>query len=177
MRGIAAIVLLGPSGRMKAWLSAVAIRGEVPRVIIPGALADRDLIDAPPVLKDRIALALPIDASNTSYEVPASYRALVDSFRLPDRHRHAQLAAIAATELAVEILERVGRELDRDRFVAVLEGLRDYRIGLAPPLTFGPNRRVGTPVPTPSRLTFPLVALFLPAAGLTRMGRYLPGRV
>ena len=145
LSGLAAIVLLGPSGRMKAWLSAVAIRGEVPRVIIPGALADRDLIDAPPVLKDRIALALPIDGSNKTFEVPASYRALVDAFGLPDRHRLAQVAAIAAAELVVEILERVGRELDRDRFVAALEALRDYRTGLAPPLTFGPNRRVGAP--------------------------------
>jgi ABC-type branched-subunit amino acid transport system substrate-binding protein/mono/diheme cytochrome c family protein len=145
VRGAAAVVLLGPPGRMKALLSALAAHGEVPRVIVPGALADRDLVDAPRTLVGRIAMALAVDPSDQTVEGLASYRALVESSGRTDRPRPAQLAAIAAADLLVESLKRAGRDLDRDRLVTALEGIRDFRTGLAPPLTFGPNRRVGAP--------------------------------
>jgi len=145
LRGAAAIVLLGPAGRMKPWLAALAARGEVPAVIVPGALADHDLVEAPRALDGRIALAFAIDPSDQTAECVATYRALADSFGLTERHRLTQLAAISAANLVVEALKRAGRDLDRDRLVAALEGIHEFRSGLAPPLTFGPNRRVGAP--------------------------------
>jgi hypothetical protein len=49
-----------------------------------------------------------------------------------------------ALDLLVEGLRRTGRELSRNGLVAALEGLRDHRSGLMPPLSYGPNRRLGT---------------------------------
>jgi ABC-type branched-subunit amino acid transport system substrate-binding protein len=145
LRGVAAIILLGPPGRMKPLLSAVAAGGEMPPVIVPGALADRDLVGAPRAIDGRIALALALDPSDQTAEGLASYRALAGEFGLTDRPRPAQLAAVSAAAVLVEALNRAGRDLDRDRLVAALEGIRDFRTGLTPPLTFGPNRRVGAP--------------------------------
>ena len=46
-------------------------------------------------------------------------------------------------EVVAEGLKRGGRDISRERLVTALEGLYDYETGLAPRLTFGPNRRVG----------------------------------
>jgi ABC-type branched-subunit amino acid transport system substrate-binding protein len=162
----AAIILLGPPGRMKEWLTALVARGAVPRLIVPGLLADRDLVDAPSAFDGRIMLALAIDPSDQTSEGLASYRALAESHGLTERHRPAQLAALAAAGLVVEALKRAGRDLDRDRFVDALEGLRDYHTGLTPPLTFGPNRRVGAPGAH-------AVAIDLSARRLVPTGRWL----
>jgi len=43
----------------------------------------------------------------------------------------------------VEGLRRAGRDLNRQRLVEGLEGLYAYDTGLTPPLTYGPNRRIG----------------------------------
>jgi ABC-type branched-subunit amino acid transport system substrate-binding protein len=166
LRGAAAIVLLGPPGQMKSWLSALAARGTVPPIIVPGALADRDLVDTPRALDGRIALALAIDPSDQTPEGLASYRTLAKTLVLAERPRPAQLAAVVAADLLVEALKRAGRDLDRDRFVATLEGMRDFRTGLAPALTFGPNRRVGAPGAHP-------VAVDSSAHRLVPTGRWL----
>ncbi len=44
----------------------------------------------------------------------------------------------------VEGLKRAGRALSREKLVASLEALHAFETGLAPPVTFGPDRRVGS---------------------------------
>jgi hypothetical protein len=43
----------------------------------------------------------------------------------------------------IEATKLSTKELSRSTFVNALEGLRGYRTGVVPPLSFGPNRRVG----------------------------------
>jgi hypothetical protein len=43
----------------------------------------------------------------------------------------------------VEGLKRAGRALSRERLVSSLEALHAFETGLSPPVTFGPDRRVG----------------------------------
>ncbi len=43
----------------------------------------------------------------------------------------------------MEGLKRAGRELSRERLITALEGLYDHETGLTPPVSFGPNRRIG----------------------------------
>jgi ABC-type branched-subunit amino acid transport system substrate-binding protein len=165
-RATAAVVLLGPPGRMTAWLTALAKGGEVPPVIVPGALADRDLIDAPRAFGGRIALALALDPSDRTAEGLAYYQDLARKFDVNDQPGPAQLAGLSAVELLVEALKRAGREVDRERLVGALEEVRDFRTGLVPPLTFGPNRRDGAPGAHP-------VAVDLSAHRLVPTGRWL----
>jgi hypothetical protein len=51
--------------------------------------------------------------------------------------------AYTLATLAIDILMRSGRMLSSSNFVAQLEDVRSYIGGVSPPLTFGPNRRVG----------------------------------
>jgi hypothetical protein len=42
-----------------------------------------------------------------------------------------------------EALKGAGKDLSREKFIQVLEGLYEYKTGLTPPISYGPNRRVG----------------------------------
>jgi len=46
-------------------------------------------------------------------------------------------------EIFIEALTRAGRELSREKLVTALEGLYNFETGVTPPVSYGPNRRVG----------------------------------
>jgi hypothetical protein len=50
---------------------------------------------------------------------------------------------LGAARVFVEALRRAGRDLSRERAIEALEGLHEFRTGYTPPITFGPERRVG----------------------------------
>ncbi|HEY1403867.1 MAG TPA: ABC transporter substrate-binding protein, partial [Pyrinomonadaceae bacterium] len=54
-----------------------------------------------------------------------------------------QAVAYGAAKTFVEATKSSGRQLSRSALLASLEGLRDFKTGVVPPLTFGANRRVG----------------------------------
>lgn len=54
------------------------------------------------------------------------------------------LAGVTAMILAVEGLNKAGRNLTRESYVEAMEGIKGFTsMGLTPPVTFGPNRRHG----------------------------------
>ncbi len=71
------------------------------------------------------------------------YQELAVTYSLPSDHIQAQVAALAAAKLFVEGLRRVGRNLSRLKLVDGLEALHKFDTGVSPPLTYGPNRRIG----------------------------------
>jgi ABC-type branched-subunit amino acid transport system substrate-binding protein len=54
-----------------------------------------------------------------------------------------QTVAYAAAKTLIEAVKLSTRNLSRATLIGALEGLRDYRTGVIPPISFGPNRRVG----------------------------------
>ena len=55
-----------------------------------------------------------------------------------------QGAALAASMLIQDTIERCGRRLSQKNFIEELEKTQVFRTGLAPPLTFSPSRHVGS---------------------------------
>jgi hypothetical protein len=55
-----------------------------------------------------------------------------------------QSVAFAATKVFFEATKLSSRQLDRATLISSLEQIQDLRTGVVPPLTFGPNRRVGS---------------------------------
>lgn len=54
------------------------------------------------------------------------------------------LAGVTAMIIAVEGLNKAGRNLTRESYVEAMESIKDFTaMGLTPPITFGPNRRHG----------------------------------
>jgi ABC-type branched-subunit amino acid transport system substrate-binding protein len=54
-----------------------------------------------------------------------------------------QTVAYAASKTLIEAVKLSTRNLSRATLISALEGLRDYKTGVIPPLSFGLNRRVG----------------------------------
>jgi ABC-type branched-subunit amino acid transport system substrate-binding protein len=73
----------------------------------------------------------------------AEFRALHEKYKFAPRHTTSQLSAFAAAKVFVEALTRAGKDLNREKLVTTLESLYAYETGTTPPITFGPNKRVG----------------------------------
>ncbi|MBD0324892.1 MAG: ABC transporter substrate-binding protein [Pyrinomonadaceae bacterium] len=55
-----------------------------------------------------------------------------------------QVVAYAATKIFFEAAKLSSKQLDRTKLIHSLEQIQDLRTGVVPPVTFGPNRRVGS---------------------------------
>ena len=55
-----------------------------------------------------------------------------------------QSVAFAATKILYEAVKLSGKQLDRAALISSLEQIQDLKTGVVPPVTFGPNRRVGS---------------------------------
>ncbi|MGA1533313.1 MAG: ABC transporter substrate-binding protein [Planctomycetota bacterium] len=58
-------------------------------------------------------------------------------------HPAQQGPALAAARIFVEGLKRSGKRVSRDSWTEAIEGLKHFRTGLAPPVSFGLNQRTG----------------------------------
>ncbi|MBA3806525.1 MAG: hypothetical protein H0X14_12535 [Acidobacteria bacterium] len=54
-----------------------------------------------------------------------------------------QAVAFGAAKTFIEATKTSGRLLSRASLITSLEQLDDFKTGVVPPLTFGPNRRIG----------------------------------
>ncbi|HEX8492263.1 MAG TPA: ABC transporter substrate-binding protein [Pyrinomonadaceae bacterium] len=74
----------------------------------------------------------------------AEFIAVMQKAGAPLRSPAFQSVAYAATKVLFEATKLGGRQLDRTTLINSLEQIQDFRTGVVPPVTFGPNRRVGS---------------------------------
>ena len=138
-----AVLFLGNQAELEALLAALAERSQNPRIYALSAFVPRPLFAAPAVFDQRIFLAYPTLSSDMSAAGRAEYMRLADLHALPPDHLQGQVAALAAAKLLVEGLRVAGHTLNRPGLVEAIEAQYRYDTGLTPPLTYGPNRRIG----------------------------------
>jgi ABC-type branched-subunit amino acid transport system substrate-binding protein len=97
--------------------------------------------ELPPPIAARTFLAYPSALPNQ--EDFAEFLSVMQRRGVPLRSPAFQSIAYAAAKTLIEATKLSSRELSRHTFVDALEGLRGYRTGVVPPISFGPNRRVG----------------------------------
>jgi ABC-type branched-subunit amino acid transport system substrate-binding protein len=141
--GSKTVFFFGAQAGLDALLAALAADQQDPRVYVLSSFVSRPLFEAPAAFHHRIFLAYPTFSSDVSAAGWADYRDLAQRYALPREHVQAQIAAFAAAKLLVEGLRRAGRSLSRRSLIEAIEALYDYNTGLTPPLTYGPNRRIG----------------------------------
>ena len=145
-RGTDLLVYLGPAALTRPLIVAADRASWHPSIYLPGALCDRSLGDLPSAFdQGRIVVTFPYLPT----DVTRSGRALLDRLRadhgLPMTHEATQIAVLTALKVLEEGLRRSGRDLSRAGVVDELERLNEFETGFSRPLTFGPNRRVGSP--------------------------------
>jgi ABC-type branched-subunit amino acid transport system substrate-binding protein len=123
-------------------LQAAAAHDWYPICFLFGDLVGRQLFDAPRGFDRRIFLSFGSLPSQSTVGI-REYSTLADLFKLPTAQLAAQFEALAAMKVLVQALRQSGAALSRERLIEQLESFREHRTGFAPPLTFGPNRRVG----------------------------------
>lgn len=141
--GAQSVFFAGAGGDEMSLLKEAEKLGWFPHVFLPGATAGGELVNAPTGFKDKIFVAFPSVPTDITAEGMRDFRALAEKHALPARHVASQLSAYAGAHVLVEGLKRAGQDLTREKLIAALEGLYEFNTGLTPPLTFGPNRRVG----------------------------------
>lgn len=138
-----AVVFLGVQAELEALLNALADIKHYPGIFGLSAFVPRPLVEAPEMFRQRVYLAYPTLSSDVSAAGIAEYQRLADLHALPPGHLQGQIASLAAAKLFEEGLRGAGRTLNRERLVEAIEALYRYDTGLTPPLTYGPNRRIG----------------------------------
>ncbi len=134
------VFFLGSGAEAAALMRAAEGLRWRPRLLVTAASADDSLFAPGAGLDGRIFVGLP---TATAPQAATRYRALAAAHSLPAEHLSAQIAALAAAEVLIEGLKRAGHDLDRESFVEVLEGLRLFHTGYAPPVSYGAGRRLG----------------------------------
>jgi len=138
-----ALVFLGPQQDLQAVLEELARRGRAPGVYVLSSLLSGPMNALPAEFERRICVAFPTLSSDITDKGRKEYQQLAETYSLSNEHMQAQLAALTAAKLFVEGLRRAGRSLSRERLVAGIEQLYTWQSGFTPPLSYGPNRRIG----------------------------------
>jgi ABC-type branched-subunit amino acid transport system substrate-binding protein len=138
-----AVLFLGIQAELEALLSALSEIKHYPGIFALSAFIPRPLYEAPEAFNERIYLAYPTLSSDISAAGRSEYQRLAELHALPPGHLQGQVAALAAAKLLVEGLRGAGQTLSREKIVEAIEALYRYDTGLTPPLTYGPNRRIG----------------------------------
>jgi ABC-type branched-subunit amino acid transport system substrate-binding protein len=136
------VFFLGSGTEALALLRAADRLGWHPRLMAAATAGDGSLLQVPKSFEGRLFLALPAPP-RVPGEAESAYRALAAAHPLPANDLSAQLTALAAAEILGEALKRAGRDITRDRLIEQLETLRTFETGYAPPVTYGPARRLG----------------------------------
>jgi ABC-type branched-subunit amino acid transport system substrate-binding protein len=116
--------------RLKATLLSSVVMIGRGAFSLPASLAARTFLSYP------AALPNPDDF--------AEFIAVMREAGVPLRSPAFQSVAYAATKILFEASKLSSRQLDRATLIKSLEQIHDLRTGVVPPLTFGPNRRVGS---------------------------------
>ena len=142
-KGVGAVLLLGSANDLKALMTEADKANWFPQLLLQSSGLDRSVFDAPAGFEGKLLFTLPTSPSDQKLDALTEYRLLTEKYKLQPKHQAAQMSAYAGAKLLIEGLKRVGRDLSRERLIQVLEGFYEYQTGLTPPITWGPNRRIG----------------------------------
>ncbi len=137
------VVFLGASEDALSFMTEADKSRWYPTIFLPSASGGKEIFGAPIGFNGKLFFSFPTAPADQGTEGVKEFRALAEKYKLPTHHLAAQISAFSAAKILVEALKRVGKDLSREKLIQALEGLYEYRTGLIPAITYGPNRRVG----------------------------------
>jgi ABC-type branched-subunit amino acid transport system substrate-binding protein len=140
-RGV--VLFLGTGDEALAFMREADKSGWFPAVFLTSPSGSAELFHAPAAFDGKIFLSFPTSPSDQTAEGISEFRALATRYKLPTKHIAVQLSAYSAAKILAEALKRAGRDVSREKLINVLEGFYEYRTGLTPAITYGPNTRIG----------------------------------
>lgn len=114
-----------------------------PNVLIPGSNLSGYLFNTHNSFNKKIFVAmpnLPLDYKSSGID---DYQRLLEQSSINPRFRNTLLLAISSAKLLKEGLTRIGRKAEQEKLISALESLYEFDTQLTPPISYGPNRRLG----------------------------------
>ena len=140
---VTAVFFMGGAGDLMAFMKEAATVNWFPQIFLQVGTATPVLFDAPAGFEGKILCTFPTAPADVTEEGLKEFRVFGEKYKLPQKHVAAQLSAYSSAKILIEALKRVGKDLSRERLIQALEGFYNYPTGLTPPITYGPNRRIG----------------------------------
>jgi ABC-type branched-subunit amino acid transport system substrate-binding protein len=137
------VLFLGSTFDLAAFMTEAEKGNWFPQILMQSGGFTASVFDAAAGFENKLFFALPSAPGDQTSEGLAEYQRLAAKYKLPQKHYAAQISAYAAAKLLIEGLKRAGKDLSRERLIQVLEGFYEYKTGFTPPITWGPNRRIG----------------------------------
>ena len=122
---------------------AAAAKQAFPLVLAPSAFVGPEIYEAPKQFSGHLFLSFPMLPSDQTKEGEIEFLGLARTGQFSQGNLAERLSALSAANLLIYALQKAGREVTREKIVKILENLYRFETGQTPPLTFGPNRRVG----------------------------------
>ncbi|MCU1264071.1 MAG: putative cytochrome c [Acidobacteria bacterium] len=138
-----AVFFLGSSEEALAFLREAEKLSWFPSIYGPAAAAGSAMFEAPVGFDRKIFISFPTSPADQSAAGTHEFQALTEKYKLPQQNLAVQISIYSAAKVLVEGLKLAGKDLSREGLIRSLEGLREYQTGLTPPLTYGPDRRIG----------------------------------
>jgi ABC-type branched-subunit amino acid transport system substrate-binding protein len=140
---VSALFFLGSSADLQRLLTEAAKVNWFPQIFLQSGNADARIFTAPQGFDGKILFTVPTAPRDIKEEGSKEFRALAEKYKLTQKHVAAQIASYGAAKILIEALKRAGKDLSREKLIQALEGFAGYQTGVLPPITYGPNRRVG----------------------------------
>jgi ABC-type branched-subunit amino acid transport system substrate-binding protein len=140
---VTALFFMGNVADLVAMMKEAASVNWFPQIFVQSGTASAALFEAPAGFEGKVFCMFPSAPADQTEEAVKEFRLLGEKYKLPQKHVAAQVSAYSAAKILIEALKRVGKDLSRERLIQALEGFYNYQTGLTPPITYGPNRRVG----------------------------------
>jgi ABC-type branched-subunit amino acid transport system substrate-binding protein len=142
--GTQAVLFLGNAAELSQFARRAAEAGWQPLLLSPGLLAERNVFELPESFDGRVLLSYASLPTDYSPEGAADFELLHEKYGFDYSYSIAQVNAYLAARVLVESIERAGRNITRQQLLEALEGLDDFHPGLAPALSYGEDRRIGS---------------------------------
>jgi len=134
------IFFLGSDLDLRRLLPHVERLAPKPYLFVSGALTGSNVFNE--AFRDRIFLSFPAQPREPT-QADEFFR-LIKRHKLATHHLTAQAVAYSAARLLKEGLQKTGRALSRKKLIIALEQIDRFDTGLLPPLSYGPNRHIGS---------------------------------
>jgi ABC-type branched-subunit amino acid transport system substrate-binding protein len=140
---VTAVYFMGSAPDLLSLMKEAAGVNWFPQIFVQSGTATPVLFDAPAGFEGKVFCTFPSAPADQTDAGLKEFLSLRDKYKLPQKHPAAQVSAFSTAKILVEALKRAGKDLSRERLIQSLEGFYNYQTGLTPPITYGPNRRIG----------------------------------
>jgi len=137
------ILFLGSSSDLVRLLGPPGQRPGLAHLMFPGFFVNSDIIKLAGDYAEQLEMAYLTVPDGNRGETLSKFRQFMRRNQLDYNYLTARLFAYGATQTLIEGVKRAGKQISRQKFVAAVEQIYAFDVGLNQPVSYGSRRRTG----------------------------------